>query len=278
MIFVMPALHAQSASAGPPCDLVGGTSTQSAMPAMTYDVASIKPHKAGDGSLSFSDPPHTARFTITGMTMKNLIENAYGVNSYQVTGGPAWLESLRWDIVAKSDSSVDEQLGKLSNCEARKMKQRMLEALLVDRVKLTVHRGTKEAPAYNLIVAKNGLKVQQSKPPAADEPKDGRRGAGMETRGGPRGMELTARQTTMLSLAYMLVAQLDCPVLDKTGVTGAYDFKLQWSSDNGPASSQDSPWPSIFTAVQEQLGLKLEPIKTQVETILIDRVEMPSEN
>ena len=98
------------------------------------------------------------------MTMKNLIENAYGVNSYQVSGGPAWLESQRWDIAAKSDSSVDEQLAKLSGCEARKVKQHMLEALLADRIKLAIHHGTKEGPAYNLTVAKGDSKLQQSKP------------------------------------------------------------------------------------------------------------------
>ena len=273
MVFAMPAMHAQSASSGPPCDLAADAPP---LPSLTYDVASIKPHKAGDGSLSFSSQPHAARFDITGMTMKNLIENAYGVNNYQVSGGPAWLESLRWDIAAKSDSSVDSQLAKLSNCEAGKVKQHMLEALLVDRIKLVTHRGTKEGPAYNLIVAKNGIKLQQSKPPSADEQGNGR-GAGMETRSGRSGTELTARQTSMSSLAYMLIGELHCPVIDKTGVTGTYDLKLQWSSEEGTVSS-DSPWPSIFTAVQEQLGLKLEPTKTQVETILIDRAEMPSEN
>jgi uncharacterized protein (TIGR03435 family) len=280
MAFMLPAMLAQSASSGPPCDPGPNASAQSASPALTYDVASIKPHKAGDGSLSFNDPPHAARFIITGMTMKNLIEIAYGVQSYQVSGGPAWLESQRWDLQAKSDSAADEQLAKLSNCEAEKQKQRMLQALLVDRVKLAVHRGTREGPAYNMVVAKSGPKLQQSKPPdpaATGEPAGARRESGMETRGGPRGMELTARETSMLDLAYMLIAQLHCPVMDKTALTGAYDFKLQWSLDESGAST-DSPWPSIFTAVQEQLGLKLEATKTQVETILIDHAEMPSEN
>ena len=273
MVFAMPAMQAQSASSGPPCDLAADAP---ALPSLTYDVASIKPHKSGDGSLSFSNPPHAARFDITGMTMKNLIENAYGVNNYQVSGGPAWLESLRWDIAAKSDRSLDEQLAKLSNCEAIKVKQHMLEALLADRIKLVIHRGTKEGPAYNLTVAKSGSKLQQSKPIVTDKTKDGW-GPGMETRSGRSGTELTARQTSMSSLAYMLIGELHCPVIDKTGVAGTYDLKLQWSSEEG-GSAADSQWPSIFTAVQEQLGLKLEPTKTQVETILIDRVEMPSEN
>jgi uncharacterized protein (TIGR03435 family) len=272
MVFTMPAMRAQSASAGPPCDLAADAP---ATPSLTYDVASIKPHKAGDGSLSFSSPPHSARFDITGMTMKNLIENAYGVNNYQVSGGPAWLESLRWDIAAKSDRSLDERLAKLSDCQAGNVKQHMLEALLADRIKLVTHRGTKEGSAYNLTVAKNGIKLQQSKPPAADE-QGNQRGGGMETRNGRSGIELTAWQTPMSSLAYMLIGELHCPVIDKTGVTGIYDFKLQWSDESTVAS--DSPWPSIFTAMQEQLGLKLEPVKTQVETILIDHVEMPSEN
>jgi uncharacterized protein (TIGR03435 family) len=272
-----PLARAQSVSTTP-CISDPGSAPSTAITSLTYDVASIRQNKSGDGSLRFRDPPHEAKLSFTNMTMKNLIENAYGISDFQLSGGPAWLDSDRFDIEAKSDDSVNAQLLKLNNCDASQAKQQMLQSLLADRLKLTVHRGAKPVSGYDLVLAKNGPKFNESKPaPAGDTtPRDG----SSTMRAGKLGYDLTSQKDSISSLASWLAAELHCPVQDKTALTGKYDIKLQWSEENGaaPSSDQDPPYPVIFTAIQEQLGLKLQPAKLTVDTIVIDHVEPPSPN
>jgi len=182
----------------------------------------------------------------------------------QISGIPIALDSQKFDIEAKSDPSVDAQLSKLSSDQAKLQKQLMIQDLLADRFKLTTHKEIKQLPVFNLVVAKSGSKLQESKI----------NGRTFNTRRG----QLSDQGATIAVLADQLAGELGRPVIDKTALAGRYDFTFKWTPDNSTvAASSDDP-PSIFTAVQEQLGLKLESTKGPVETLVIDHIEPPSEN
>jgi uncharacterized protein (TIGR03435 family) len=218
-----------------------------------------------------------------------LITFAYDIREFQVTGGPGWVGSDRYDLLAKAERAAGTEEGptdfrKMSDAQREAKTKEMRErvrALLADRFHLTVHRETKEGSVYALVVAKNGSKLQEGK-----EAPDGPQGL----RGG-RG-ELTGMLASMQMVVNFLSGQLGRPIIDKTDLKGKYDFKLKWAPDMGtgggpmepknpggegpPASTPDGP--TLFTALQEQLGLKLESQKGPIEMIVIDRVEKPSEN
>ncbi len=260
-----------------------------------FEVASIKPNKYSGRMLGFGwfSP---RRFTATGATLQSLIREAFGVEDDQLSGVPHWLDTERYDVDAKIDSSLADELQKLTFDQRMVEDQRMLQALLVDRFKLTLHRETKELPLYALVIAKNGPKLQEAK--TGDIYPDGIKG--LDGRGGPNrlriGRGLIIGQGVSIALLVRMLSrqQLGHSVLDKTGLKGKYDFKLQWTPDEGQtrmfkgaeASQQrtdnaplpESSGPSIFTAIQEQLGLKLESQKGPVEILVIDHVEKPSEN
>jgi bla regulator protein BlaR1 len=254
---------------------------------LTFDVASIKPSSpdAHGTSLQFQ-PPNGLR--ISNGPLKMLITFAYDVRDFQVSGDPGWVGSDRFDILAKADRNPGKDIGpadfRRMNEEQRMailrdMRERV-RALLADRFHLSIHKETKQGSVYALIVAKGGPKMQLAK----------------DTGEGQQGMRLNRGQLTgmvapMEMLATVLSSQLGRPVLDKTELTGKYDFKLEWTPDVGegggplgPKNPGDEPppaspdGPTLFTALQEQLGLKLESQKGPIEMIVIDRVEKPSEN
>ena len=268
--------------------------TATALPKFEYEVASIKLDQSDHTSAMTNNPPDG--FTATNATLKGLIQNAYGVLNYQISGGPDWLSSERYVIDAKMDAATADALQKLSREDRVLARQQMLQALLADRLKLTIHRETRELPVYFLVVAKNGHKVQQSKP--GDTYSSGIKGRG-GVPGGP-GMltssssrlssTMTAQGMPISSLTPFLAGPLGRPVLDKTGLTGNFDFTLKFAVDraqaapgdspNGlpPSPSADSDIPFLFEAIQQQLGLKLESGKGPVEVIVIDHIERPSGN
>jgi bla regulator protein blaR1 len=263
---------------------------QDANPAAhVYEVASIKPNKSGDNMTRMMMKPDG--LSATGATLDMLIQDAYGVRYFQIAGSPSWFKTERYDIEAKMDSSVAEELRKLSDDQREAETRRMLQALLADRFQLKLHIDTKELPVYALVVAKNGPKLQVARPgdtyPNGFKGPDGGGGAGMmfmEGNGGP----VRGQAIPIATLVHLLSQQLGRTVLDKTGLTGKYDFTLKWAPDEsqGPpglpgmdnAPPPDSPGPSIFTAIQEQLGLKLEAQKGPVEILVIDHAAKPSEN
>ncbi len=267
-----------------------------------FEVASIKPNKSGDFRVMFRMAPG-GRFVANNITAKFLIEQAYNVKDSQLAGGPSWINSERYDIEAKPEDSAINEMQKLSQDERMEQLRAMMQSLLADRFKLTLSHETKELPIYVLSVASNGPKLQQAKdtPPASDlpNPPDGPKAQqlrGARFRMSGRG-ELTVNDAPVAMLADMLSRQLGRLVLDKTGLKGNYDFTLKWTPDEnqkqafmgpgGPgearpqsdaAPAPDASGPSIFTALEEQLGLKLESKKGPVETLVIDHVEKPSEN
>jgi uncharacterized protein (TIGR03435 family) len=215
-----------------------------------FEVASIKPSAPGSRGPTIYNPTPT-RFAIASITTKALIAYAYDVRESQVSGGPNWIGSEEYDIVAKPE-------GEPSNERILAMAKN----LLAERFSLTLHHESKEMPVLALTVAKGGAKLHPSETVG-----------GPEVRGG-RG-RLIARKVTMGMLAAQLAGRvLDRTVIDRTEIAGEFDVDLEWTPDERP----DDPGPSIFTALKEQLGLKLETQKSAVDVLVVDRVERPSGN
>lgn len=228
-------------------------------PARTaFDVASVKVHR---GEVTFSADPAVRgrRVVATAVTVVDLITSSYGVRYDQVTGGPKWTREDHYDMEAASEGD-----GVLT----REQMRQMVQALLADRFQLQVHHETQESPVYLLVVGNNGPKFHPSAPDAA--------GGSMVT-AGEKGLHMEAKRTTMEALARQLSGNAGRPVLDRTGLAGTYAFTLDWFPANRSRPAElDAP--SMFDAVREQLGLRLEAGTGPVDRLLIDRVEKPSEN
>jgi len=183
-----------------------------------------------------------------------------------VTGGSSWLETDKYDLVAEPAGTGQPTTGQLKP---------MVQKLLADRFKLSLHHDKKELPVYTITVAQNGPKLTKSQ----DDPN------GLPVFSLGRGT-LRVRNTSVADLAgLMLVVVLDRPALDKTGLAGRYDFTLKWTPDEfqfggseGKAPPPTDDAPDLFTAMQQQLGLKLESARAQAEVFVVDHVEPPSEN
>jgi uncharacterized protein (TIGR03435 family) len=241
-------------------------------PGPAFEVASIKPSPP-DVSQSMVAPRPGGGLVIEGLSFRTMLTWAYQIRPYQITGGPSWVDSIQWNILAKAGSEAGAvEFEKLSDSERNQtldLIRRRLQALLADRFHLELERSSKEMPAYVLEVGKNGLKMQESKPDAPNFLKTGRG-------------QIIGNGAQMATLASFLGDILQRPVVDRTGLSGHYDFKIEWTPD-APAGGPDSEpaartGPSIFTAIQEQTGLRLVSEKAPVETIVIQRVEKPSEN
>ena len=227
-------------------------------PQTAFDVASVKAHP-GPVTLSADPAVRGRRVVATAVTVFDLITSSYGVRYDQVTGGPKWVREDHYDMEAASEGD-----GVLT----REQMQQMVKALLADRFQLQVHREIQEVPVYLLVVGNNGPKFHPSAPDAA---------GGYMVTAGERGLHLEARRTTMEALARQLSGNAGRPVLDRTGLAGTYAFTLDWYPANGVRPAElDAP--SMFDAVREQLGLRLEAGTGPVERLVIDRVEKPSEN
>jgi uncharacterized protein (TIGR03435 family) len=195
---------------------------------------------------------------------------AYHVYDFQIAKGPSWVESERFDIVAKA-------AGEPGHDEI----QRMVQALLADRFKLTIRRETRELLVYALVVAKSGPKLHEA---AKDYGLDGRLSIGPG--GQPGAVKIIGQGVPLAAFASMLPTILGRPTLDMTGLVGKFDFTLEFAPDQmmrPQNAGPDSPLPdlsgtTIFAALQEQLGLKLEARKGPVEVLVIDRVERPAAN
>ncbi|HVO97030.1 MAG TPA: TIGR03435 family protein [Bryobacteraceae bacterium] len=222
-----------------------------------FEVASIHPSAPqAPGQMEIGMSIDQGMLRATGMTAKFLIEQAYDVRDFQVVGGPSWIGSQQYDINAKIEGNpTSEQM------------RTMMQSLLADRFQLQVHREKKEMPCYALVVAKGGSKLKAPEADADGKHKDGRMSM---SRGSFTGQGLPVQ-----AIAHAVEQVLGRAVIDKTGLTGNFDFKLEWTPDE---ARTDGDGASIFTALQEQLGLKLESTKGPVEIVVVDRLEKPSEN
>jgi uncharacterized protein (TIGR03435 family) len=249
-IVASPTLHAQT-----------GTNTSHAT-VPTFDVAAIRQTLTTRGRPRIISSPSDGNFTATNATLKLLLEYAYGLPQTQVIGGPNWINSIRFDIQAKTSASVSNHLHTLPYDKAKLQKQQMLRSLLADRFKLEAHQETRELNIFALVVAKNGPKLDKSE-----------EGTPI-VRGWGGHLTVEGGENTVTTFAAELSKRVDRIVLDKTGIKGRYSIDLDWSEDNDP----DDDAPSIFTAIREQLGLRLQPQKASVPVLIIDHVEMPSAN
>jgi bla regulator protein BlaR1 len=256
---------------------------------LAFEVSSVKANTSGSQRAPSMILPG-GRFTATNNTVRALILNAYGISAspYLLEGGPGWIESARYDVEAKADvSAIPAGTPNKVMWEKTRL---MLRKLLADRFKLTVHRETKEMSLYQLVVAKNGPKLQKSDKDCAESLTACHGFSGNPTRYAGTGVDMS-------DLALLLSSYSERPVLDGTNIQGLFDIKLQWNpfaagaqpaGDDGPrapgAESREGPRPDIaslptlFTALEQQVGLKLESRKGPVEIWVIDRVERPTEN
>jgi len=242
--------------------------------APAFDVISIKPNKSGSRGTMIGE--QNGSFTANNVSLKMMLVSAYNVKGYLISGLTGWADSARFDINAKIVDMDPEALKKLSD----KQRNAMLQQLLADRFQMKVHLRTEVLPIYELVVAKGGPKITALEPPGPDPDTDKNKEFKGMGRGNMRmsNTELSAHDVSLDRLAYSLSGRLSRTVVDKTGLTGNYDLSLTWSPDDGSTTASDSSAPSLFTALQEQLGLRLQPAKGPVETLVVDHVEMPSEN
>lgn len=227
-----------------------------------FEVASVKPADPANRGMSLDKLPG-GRFVATNVSLRTLLKEAYGMRDFQIEGQPDWFDSQRWDVSAKSEKASSEE----------EMSE-MLQSLLADRFKLKMHREERVLQVYVLTVGKNGPKVKEAQ--------GGDSSIGVRIRGVGH---VTGTKASMQQLTETLSdvrmngrAMLNRPVLDRTGLNGVYDFVLEWTPDLAPVDGAAPGGPSIFTAVQDQLGLKLETQKAPVQIFIIDHAEKASAN
>jgi uncharacterized protein (TIGR03435 family) len=234
-----------------------------------FDVVTIKRNKTGLGPATIDSPSNGDSVTITNMSPHLLIGFAFELALHDtIYGLPAWTDSETYDITAKVAESGLPAFHRL----LPRQRNPMLQPLLEDRFHLKSHYENKELPAYALVVAKGGSKLIAVEP--AITPDGGRDPGGIRMGRG----EITANAAPIAVLLDGLSQQLGRPVVDRTGLAGHYNFTLQFTPAQASTDSQTDAGPSIFTAVQEQLGLKLESTKGAVPVLVIDHIERPTEN
>lgn len=247
-----------------------------------FDVVSVKLNKSGTNNFrSMYSPSGTVEITNTPLLF--VIRQAYSLynsNDDQITGLPEWAKTERYDIQAK----VSEADAPVMKTLTREQRGEMLQGLLADRFKMVAHTETRERPVYALVVAKGGTKLHEADatntyPDGIHAPDGKGGGAGMMRMGRDF---IDAQAIPMSQLLGTLTQLSGRTVLDKTGLTGKYDVHLKWAPDdpglvNG-APAPESAYPPLFTAIQEQLGLKLESQKGPVPGVVVDHIERPAEN
>jgi uncharacterized protein (TIGR03435 family) len=237
----------------------GAESISRALTQEIFDVASVKvtpPESAGPAQPSITLLPRGGSFRKTNTTLKMLVQLAYGVQEYQVSGGPNWIDAIRYDIEAKA--AVDANRDQVLN---------MIQGLLADRFQLRVKHETKEAPVYHLVAEKTAAaKLSPSQDSSSADVRIGR----------------YSGKRTMTQLAQYLGSIVERPVIDKSGLSGNYDIQLSFTPETFPIGPRgpvvDPNGPSIFTALREQLGLKLESARGPVEYVIIEDAQKPAAN
>jgi len=234
-----------------------GLSASHAEDQVRFDVASVKTNTSGPLAGFSEDITPEGRFTTRNVTLWNLIRLAYHLRDLQISGGPGWIKNEGFDIEARPASPV-----------SRDKVPEMLRVLLAERFQLSAHTESRNLPAYALVVSNSGSKLQPTI--GAGGPKISRLG------------QLVMPNMSMDQLSQILEFELDRPVIDRTGLTGDFSIRLEWTREKDRTAAGDTrvdqSRPSIFSAVQEQLGLKLESVKAPVDVLVIDSVQLPSAN
>jgi uncharacterized protein (TIGR03435 family) len=235
----------------------------------SFEVATIKPTPPGTQGGGLGPDPG-GRFTVHNSTLAGLLRFAYGLNRNQLENQPAWLENDRFDIIAKADMAGAPNMAQ---------QRIMMQKLLADRLNLRFHREKKDGTVFALTVQNSGSRLT----PSTGDP-NGPSPAEMTQRSGH--WHLTVRNVNMETFASGLQGNIDWPVVDRTGLSGRFDITLDWAPDEfqspdiglKSAAETDAFFPNLYTALRDQLGLKLESMKAPVEILVIDHIEKPSEN
>jgi uncharacterized protein (TIGR03435 family) len=225
-----------------------------------WEAVTIKPSDPEDHNAGFQI--HGRQLYMERETVQTMLLMAYGMHKKQVAGAPDWTETERWDMQGVPDAPGQPSI---------KQYQSMVRKLLVDRFGLKSHTENREMPVYALTVAKGGSKLTKSQ----GDPNGLMNGNDHEN-GGQRIMQET--NITMNEFALVMKFFMDRPVVDQTGLTDRYDFQLKWTFDETRAPADDTAAPGLFTAIQEQLGLKLDPVKAPADVLVVDHIDRPSAN
>jgi uncharacterized protein (TIGR03435 family) len=249
-------------------------------PTLTFDVATIRlaPPPGPNFHVSVSSPAHSSRFEATNLPMKTLLQIAYGFDA-PIAGAPDWVANTFYDIQARSDEAADARLAKLPENEVRLEKRNAIRVLLAERMDLKTHLETRNSAIYNLVIFKGGVKMQPvptPPSPADGEPSPPPPPSNVQTHGSQHGLEFVGTSSPLRAITAALSAMVEAPVVDKTGLTGTYNYTLQFGREWSARDPES--WPSIFTAVQEQLGLKLEAVHEDVPNLIVDTITKPTEN
>jgi len=223
---------------------------------------SVKARDPNAPSNSQSTGMKGRQYTMVNRTVRAMLLFAYGMHKTQLVGGPGWIESERWDVQGVPNVPGHPNL---------KQAQILTRKLLEERFGLKVHKETKEMAVYAISVAKGGEKMPRSMGDPNGSPDENE---------SSNGGLVTMRMTNMSigEFAPDLASFLDRPAVDQTGLTGRYDFQLKWTADESRAPTDGTAPPDMFTAIQQQLGLKLEPAKAQTDLLVVDAVRRPSAN
>jgi len=249
-------------------------------PTLTFDVATIRlaPPPDANFHLTITSPPHSSRFEVTNFPMKALLQIAYGFDA-PVVGAPDWVGTTLYDIQARSDEAADARLAGITSNEVRLEKRNAVRVLLAERLGLKMHLETRNTAIYYLSVAKGGVKLQETPPPpppANGEAPSATRSTDIQAHGSQHGLEFVGTNAPMRAITGVLSSMVEAPVIDKTGLNGIYNYTLQIGREWSERDTES--WPSIFTAVQDQLGLKLEAAHESVPNLVVDHITKPTEN
>jgi uncharacterized protein (TIGR03435 family) len=246
-----------------------------------FEVASVKPNQSG--SQFSSTNTNDGLFRAKNVTLRELILESFRLLDFQLAAGPDWISAERFDIEAKAESGAIPPAGTPAENAARaEIQAKMMQSLLEDRFQLRSHRETKELPIFTLVLARDGPKLQ---PTIEGRPGPGGLTAGSARTGGASGgLEMSGSGITMDRLITMLASQAGRLIINKTNLAGTYDFSLKFAPaanavrPDGVQAPAEPVGPSLFTAIQDQLGLRLESAKGPVEVLVIDSVQRPTEN
>jgi uncharacterized protein (TIGR03435 family) len=249
-------------------------------PTLTFDVATIRlaPPPDAHFHVTVNSAPQACRFDAINLPIKALLQIAYG-SAAPVVGAPDWVANTFYNMQARCDEATDARLAKLTYNQVRLEKRNAIRVLLAERFGLKMHEETRNTAIYNLVVAKGGIKMTPS--PTPPPPADGAaplapKPADVQAHGSQHGLEFDGSNAPMIAICSALSSMVEAPVVDKTGLKGIFNYTLQFGRDwsaNDPES-----WPSIFTAVQEQMGLKLESVHESVPNLVVDHIAKPTEN
>jgi bla regulator protein blaR1 len=261
-----------------------------------YQQVSVTPGETGNGIIQTRILFKPDSLMVKNQPLQELLEFAYGVQESQISGGPDWLTTARFNIEAKLDNATVAELKKLTPEQQKIERDLMFQNLLADQFKVALHRESRLLPGYALVIAKNGPKVQPAKPgdtyPNGIKGLDGLPGGPHKFAFGPDGF--TAQALGMSFVAESLAKHLGQPVVDRTGLTGDYDFTMKFSPatatavhNNGETGAKETTMPvtsisehnaALLSAIEEQLGLKLDPQTIPLPVLVIDRAEKPAAN